>query len=269
MPQARKKTPRPTKTTSKKTNQDVQIALPKSFRIKSFTPILVILLIVASFLIGMMFGKLQALQAGQSTTSQAGQQAAAGQNPGTTTQPVYANVSNGHIPPLGSSNAKVKIIEFADLRCPYCDAWFKDVLPQIKKNYIDTGKVELYFRHFAFLGSASTLAANGAECANEQGKFWDYYDYMYTNQPDESDTSMYTVDNLTSVASQLGMDSSQFNTCLSGNKYNNNVTADYNDGTKAGVSGTPTFYVNGYQIVGAEPYSVFQKAIDDALAKAK
>jgi protein-disulfide isomerase len=135
------------------------------------------------------------------------------------------------------------------------------------KDYVDTGKVKFYFRQYAFLGPASTVAANAAECANEQGKFWDMHDYFYDNQPPESDTSMFTTDKLTEVAGQLGMDTNQFTSCLSSNKYDKNVSQDLSEGQKAGVTATPTVFVNGTPTVGAESYDVFKQAIDQELQK--
>jgi protein-disulfide isomerase len=133
------------------------------------------------------------------------------------------------------------------------------------KDYVTTGKVKFAFRNYAFLGPASTLAANAGECANEQGKFWAFHDYMYQHQPDESDTSMYTADNLSQIAGNLGMDQSQFQSCLSSNKYDKDVQKDMSDGQAAGVSGTPTTFINGVAVVGAVPYSQIKAAIDNDL----
>lgn len=230
---------------------------------KSYTPILVILLVIAAFLVGILFMKVQYLeQNGSAPTAQTGTQQAAA----APTTAAKVNVGVGHLPPQGNKNAKVKIIEFADLRCPYCREFFQDTESQIIKNYVDTGKAVFYFRHYDFLGPASTVAANAAECANDQGKFWAMHDYLYKNQPDESDTSMYNTTDLTNIAGQLGMDTTKFSTCLSANADNNKVTQDFNDGQAAGVSGTPTFFINGTMLVGAQPYSAFQTAIDQALA---
>lgn len=236
---------------------------------KSYTPILMVLLIIAAYLLGMLTAKVQYLE--QNGTTAAGtQQAAAPQqgNQPTTGQRV-SNLGLGDFPALGNKNAKVHIVEFADLRCPFCEQFFKNTEPQIIKDYVDTGKATFSFRSYAFLGSASTVAANAAECANAQGKFWDFHNYMYQHQPDESDTSMYTVDNLTNIAGQLGMDTAQFQSCLSANQYDSKQAADMADGQKAGVTGTPTIFINGLPIVGAQPYAAFQQVIDQELAKSK
>ncbi|MGI0063004.1 MAG: DsbA family protein, partial [Nitrosotalea sp.] len=250
-----------------------QISLPKfSFPHHkiNYTPLLIVLLIIESLFLGSFYTQVQDLKSGGGATAMAAgttQTAAGAVQPTTVAAPVVAHVDNGHFPARGDANAKVTIVEFADFRCPYCKQVEDNVMPQLQKDYIDTGKVKLYFRQYDFLGPASTVAANAAECANDQGEFWQYHDYLYKNQPDETDTSMYTVDNLTTIAGQLGLDTNQFNSCLSANTDNQKVTDDMTAGQKAGVSGTPTFYINGTQLVGAEPYSVFQTTIDAALKK--
>ena len=233
---------------------------------RSYTPILIVLLIIASFLLGMLLTKVQYLEQGSTGNVAQGTQQPA-QQPGQPQTGQKVNVSVGHFPALGKKGAKVQIIEFADLRCPFCHQFFTDTEPQIIKDYVDTGKADFYFRQYAFLGPASTVAANAAECANEQGKFWDLHDYLYKNQPSESDTSMYTTDNLTNIAGQLGMDTNQFSSCLSANKDNDKVNADFSDGQKAGVTGTPTIFIDGLPLVGAQPYSAFKAVIDQELAK--
>lgn len=233
------------------------------------TQILVGLLVVAAFAIGVLFPKNGSLfgGTGTGTTYPTAPNAAAPNAPATPAPGQKVNVSNGHLPTLGNQNAKVTVVEFADFRCPFCERFFTDVEPSLKKDYIDTGKVKLAFRHYAFLGPASTVAANASECANEQGKFWDLHDYLYKNQPPESDTTMYTVDNLTTVAGNLGINKDQFKSCLSANKYQKNVDADFADGQKAGVNGTPSTFVNGQLVVGAQPYTSFKTIIDQELSK--
>lgn len=177
------------------------------------------------------------------------------------------SVDLGHLPIKGEKGAKVAIVEFGDFRCPFCDKFFKETEPQIIKDYINTGKAKFTFRHFAILGPASEVAANGAECANEQGKFWEFHDYLYQNQPDESDTSLYTTDKLTGVAQSLGLNIDQFKSCLDSKKYDKNVKDDTAAAQKAGATGTPTININGIQIVGAQPYSAFKTVIDQQLSQ--
>lgn len=253
-------------------SNEVTLSLPKLDR-SLYMPILVVLLIIASFLLGMLVTKVQYLEKnGSSSNNNQQANAAAGAAPtgAAAPQPTgYLDPKDvGHLPVLGQDSAPVTLVEFADFRCPFCEQFYTNTFPQLQQDYINTGKVKMYFRHWAFLGPASITASDAAECANEQGHFWDYYNWLYKNQPSETDTSMYTTDKLSQAAGDLGMDTNQFSQCLDSKKYEKNVTDDYNAGQKAGVSGTPTFYINGTQIVGAVPYAQIKSAIDDALKKA-
>ena len=244
----------------------------KIFSFKNFTAnsFLVFTVVIFAFILGMLTIKVLDLQqqvkeAKDASTAVAQNSAGTipSQTPPTQTGPV--NVGVGNYPIHGDPNAKVTVIEFADLRCPFCEQWFKNIEPKLMSDYVNTGKVKYYFRNYAFLGPSSTLAAEAAECANEQGKFWDFHDYMYKNQPDESDISMFTVDNLSQIAGTLGMDQSQFQSCLSSHKYSKAVAKDLSDGQAAGVSGTPTTFINGVALVGAVPYDQFKQQLDAAL----
>lgn len=232
-----------------------------------------ILLLIAFLVIGYLIGKVEALQKAPTLAVAPAAAPNAPQQPQAPVAPKPADVinklSNPRLPIKGSKNAKVKIVEFADFRCPFCEKFFTDSEPQILKDYVDTGKASFEFRNYAFLGPASTVAASAAECANEQGKFWDFYEWLYKNQPSESDTSMYVTDKLSQAASTLGMDQAQFASCLDSKKYEKNVTDDLALGQSIGVSGTPTMYVNGVQMVGAQPYASIKTIIDQELAKAK
>ena len=240
----------------------------KQYRPKSYTPILATLLVIAAFLLGILITKVQYLENGSQTNNivaQTGQTGTTGNTAPTAGQKVDVGV--GHFPAQGDPNAKVKIVEFADFRCPFCEQFYKESENQIINDYVKTGKAVFYFRHFAFLGPASVVAANAAECANEQGKFWEMHNYFYSNQPPESDTSIYTVDKLTGIAGTLGMDTNKFSSCLTANTYQKNVDKDQSEGQTAGVSGTPTMFINGVSIVGAEPYATIKSQIDSALAQ--
>lgn len=262
-------------TPKKKTSKAVQntpdksyleLRLPRiTFRNTSLNVYLVFALVIFAFLLGMLTNKVLYLEKLAKAPAPAVAPVAAA--PTVPEPPAVVKVNNGHFPLLGDKNAKVTVVEFADLRCPFCERFFTDTLPLLKKDYIDTGKVKLAFRNYDFLGPASTLAGEASECANEQGKFWDYHDYMYQNQPSESDTSMYTVDNLSQIAGSLGMDQSQFQDCLSNNKFDKDFQDDMTTAGKVQVDGTPTFFINGHRLVGAQPYTEFQKLIDAELKK--
>jgi protein-disulfide isomerase len=240
----------------------------KRFMPKSSSQVLVALLVIAAFLIGVLFTKVQYLEKGQIAINNpavpAGQGQQAAPTPG-----AKVNVAIGGFPVQGNKNAKVTIIEFADFRCPFCEQFFTNTEPQIIKDYVETGKAKFAFRNFAFLGPASVVAANASECANDQGKFWDFYNYLYKNQPDEADTTMYNTDTLTQAAVSMGMEDGKFRSCLDTKKNDAKAAKDLADGQAAGVSGTPTFVINGTLVVGAQPYAAIKAVIDQELAKAK
>ncbi len=176
------------------------------------------------------------------------------------------DVTLGHLPIKGKTLAKVTVVEFADFQCPFCERFFKDAEPNIIKDYVDSGKVKFAFRHYAFLGQESTWAAQASECANEQNKFWEYHDYLYSHQGAEN-SGAFAKDKLESFAQSLGLNADQFKTCLESDKYADKVKADFTDGQKAGVNGTPATFVNGQLVSGAQPYANFKTLIDAELAK--
>lgn len=174
-------------------------------------------------------------------------------------------VDVGESPFLGNKNAKITIIEFADFRCPFCERFYKDAEKQIIANYVNTGKAKFVFKHYAFLGQESTWASEASECANEQGKFWEYHDWLYDNQASESNLSYYSKANLIKYAGKVGLDLNKFSSCLNSDKYLGRVSADLANGQAAGVTGTPTIFINGQSIVGAQPFSAFKAVIDSEL----
>jgi protein-disulfide isomerase len=165
-------------------------------------------------------------------------------------------------PYKGDENAPVTIVEFSDFQCPFCARFFSNTLSQIENDYISTGKVKLVYRDFplSFHPNAQP-AAEAAECAREQGKFWEFHDKIFENQQALSASSYKQ------WASELGLDTAKFNSCVDSGKYRSEVQKDFADGSALGASGTPTFFIGksdglGQKIVGAQPYSVFQQAIE-------
>src|SRR3989338_487209 len=176
------------------------------------------------------------------------------------------DISIDNAPVLGNPKAKVTIVEFADFRCPFCERFSNQTGSQIIKNYVDTGKARFVFKHFAFLGQQSVWAAEASECAKEQWKFWEYHNWLYQNQAPESDLAYYSKTNLTKYAGNIaGIDTVRFASCLNKCAYSKNVAKDLSQGQSAGVTGTPTVFINGVAIVGAQPYAVFKSAIEEAL----
>ena len=179
--------------------------------------------------------------------------------------PVVADVTAGNLPFLGDANAPVEVVEWADFQCPFCGKFYSEVEDQIIKDYVNTGKVKFAYRDFAFLGDESKWAANAARCANDQGKFWQYHDYLFNNQNGENQGA-FSKENLKKFAATLGLNTSKFNSCVDADTHATEVEADVQAGQSVGVNGTPATFVNGKLLSGAQPYDQFKQAIEAALA---
>ncbi|MEK7599018.1 MAG: DsbA family protein [Patescibacteria group bacterium] len=164
----------------------------------------------------------------------------------------------------GSPSAPVTFVEFGDFQCPFCAKFYQTVEKQIIEKYVKTGKVKFIWRDFAFLGQESFDAAGAARCAGEQGKFWQYHDYLFENQKGENQGA-FSAANLKQFAGKLGLDVQAFNSCLDSGKYLGDVQKESELGRDLGVSGTPSSFINGQQITGAVPFSQFETAIINAL----
>jgi len=225
----------------------------------------VVVLLVASFLAGYSIGSSGRITGGVTGSSVAGGSLAV-PTP-STAPPSKLQVSADDDPVKGDPKAAVTIIEFSDFQCPFCGRFFQQTLPQVENDYIKTGKAKLVYRDFPLdsIHPQAGPAAQAAECAKEQGKFWEYHDKIFQNQQ-----SLGT-DSYKQWAGELGLNANQFNSCVDSSKYAAEVSKDFQDGSNAGVSGTPTFFIGndakGYQqIVGAQPYSVIKQVLDQALA---
>jgi len=170
-------------------------------------------------------------------------------------------VSGGSAPTLGSASAPVTIIEFSDFQCSFCKRFWAETLPKLKEAYINTGKARFIYRHFAILGKHSEQAALASECAAEQGKFWEYHDQLFKNQGGLA----FTEAKLKQYARDIGLNSGAFGTCLGTGKYKEKVERETLAAADLGGRGTPFFIVNQHLLVGAQPYVVFQKMIDEEL----
>ena len=170
----------------------------------------------------------------------------------------------GNGPVLGDPNAPVTVVEFADFQCPFCGRFFKTTAKEIIETYVKTGKVKFSYRDFAFLGEESEWAAQAARCAGDQGKFWQYHDYLYEHQNGENDGA-FAKAKLKGFAAMLGLNAGQFNECLDSGKHEADVKSDTEAGRLFGVSGTPSTFVNGKMITGAVPFSQFKTEIEAAL----
>jgi len=172
----------------------------------------------------------------------------------------------------GSVDAPVTIIEFGDFQCPKCDLWFQTEKITIKNDYINTGKVNLYFVDFAFLGDDSNSAAEASYCADEQGKYWEYHSRLYNTQGGINE-GWASPANLKQFASDVRLDPMKFNSCLDSGKYADRVSHNTSVGALHGVQGTPAFFIIGpdgsmERIDGPQPSAIFADVIDSMLGEA-
>ncbi len=167
---------------------------------------------------------------------------------------------------LGLANAPIVLEEYADFQCPFCGKFARETLKQIEDKYVKNGTVKVVFKHYAKLGEESMRAAEAAECANEQGQFWQYYQTLYTNQAGENQGG-FSDQHLVNFAQTLGLDMTAFNTCFSSGKYRAAIQDETDQGSKRSVSRIPTLFVNDQKIVGAISMQQFETIISPLLAK--
>ena len=161
-------------------------------------------------------------------------------------------------PSKGPEKAPVTIVEFSDFQCPFCSR-AAGTVAQVLENY--PGKVRVVFRNFPLeFHKQAPKAAEAAMCAQEQGKFWEYHDVLFKNQ------DKLMPEDLKQHAQALGMDMAKFDQCFSSGKYAEVVKKDMEAGQKAGVTGTPAFFINGMMISGAQPIDEFKRLIDAELS---
>ena len=166
----------------------------------------------------------------------------------------------------GEEDAPVTIVEYSDFQCPYCKRFYEQTLPSIEEKYIATGKVKLVYRHFPLsFHQNAQVAAEGAECAGDQDKFWEMHDILF--EKGSGDGTGLSKEDILGYAETLELDVTAFTECLDSGKYTEKVANDMKMGASQGVSGTPGFLVNGVLVVGAQPFSVFEAAIEAALAE--
>jgi len=141
---------------------------------------------------------------------------------------------------IGPVDASVRIVEFGDFGCPACRQWHN---AGIKDQLIDTfgDQISFTFRHFPVITRQSPKAAEAGQCASEQGRFWEYHDFIYEDTPFEA----LSVNELKNYAAAISLDSDQFDQCLDSGKYQSYVAKDQSAALAAGARGTPTFYING------------------------
>ena len=171
-------------------------------------------------------------------------------------------VSPDDDPSWGPVDAPVTIIEFSDYQCPYCKRFHDETFLQIQDTY--EGQVRFVYRDFPLtsIHPHAQKAAEASECADDQGRFWDYHDLLWANQQE------LDVASLKAYAGELGLDTATFDGCLDSGEHSQEVQKDYSDGVSYGVQGTPWFFINDVEVGGAQPFSAFQTVIDSFLPPA-
>jgi len=176
-------------------------------------------------------------------------------------------------PTEGKPNAPVTLVEFTDYECSFCARHVKETYPQLKHDYIETGKVRYVFRNFPLesIHKQSFKAHEAATCAADQGKFWEMHDRLFASQP------ALTPPQLITYAQAVGLDAEKFQACFNADAHAAQIRKDISDGERAGVTGTPTFFLGSTTpnsptlkvtntLIVAKPYSAFKEAIDALLA---
>lgn len=178
-----------------------------------------------------------------------------------TEQPQFIRyeVASEGFPSIGPQNAPITIVEFSDYQCPYCRRWHEQVYQPLLAAY--PGQIRVVYRHFPLtsIHPDAFPAAEAAMCADEQNVFWQFHEKIFSS--DALGSSVYT-----QYAQELGLDMTAFDACIAGRKYQDAVQADLDFAVNLGVRSTPTFFINGLAIVGAQPLDIFKQVIDKELA---
>jgi len=195
------------------------------------------------------------------------------QQPTQPTAPQIVEVSLDDDPFKGNANAPVTVVEFSDFQCPFCLRFYTQTLPLLEETYIETGKIKFVYRDFPLdaLHPNARPAHIAAECADEQGEFWEYHDVLFEKQAEwQSLPSSDLQSSLIQFADDLGLQTVSFESCLESQEIADEVNKDVLEATRYGISGTPTFFIGNEEdgfvkLIGAQPFSAFQLQIDDLL----
>lgn len=172
---------------------------------------------------------------------------------------------------IGDEDAPVTIVEFSDYQCPYCSKFYNDAYPELKENYVETGKVKIVFRDLPLSFHAGAYpAALAAECVRAQAGdegYFEMHNKLFENQSVLSGEYQEIADALASFAQEVGVDADMYDECVANDTYKDEIIADIEAAQSVGIDGTPSFVINGEVLVGAQPYSTFAQVIEKALAQ--
>jgi protein-disulfide isomerase len=167
---------------------------------------------------------------------------------------------------LGPADARVTVDEYSDFQCPFCARAAATIVPKIEEQYVADGRVRHVYHPMGMIGDESVWAAEAAECANEQGRFWDYHDKLFENQQGEN-RGAFAIDNLKRFAQEIGLDTQTFNQCIDSHKYEALVKAETKEALDKGITSTPTFVIGDETIAGPRSFEQLQEAIEAELRK--
>ena len=232
-------------------------------------------MVVMALCLGLLLGYFIGQRNPSAQTSQVVQAPpAVAQAPAATPVPIKYNITTTGFPSIGPADAPIVIVEFSDYQCPYCTQWHDSTYKPLLAAY--PGKIRLVYRNFPLpFHQNAYMAAEAALCAGDQNAYWQYHDALFTHN-DQLNNQAGTAlgeDAYHQYASDLGLNLDAFDNCMKTEKYKQAVQSDIDyanslpvdsNGDTA-VSGTPTFFINGYRIVGAQPLAYFQQIIDDQL----
>jgi len=164
---------------------------------------------------------------------------------------------------MGDADAPVVLIAYSEFQCPFCGKFARDTAPVLEQKYVEDGTLRIEYRDFPYLGKESMTAALAGRAAAAQRRFWQYHDAMYAHQLPPNSGHL-DEDHLAGVAEKPGLDVADFRRDMASKDARKQVTRDFQEGQAIGVTGTPTFLINGTPVVGAQPTKVFERAIESA-----
>ena len=218
------------------------------------------LIAMATFVLGLLLGYF-IWGTSPSTPSAAAAQPSAEQNQAPQAPAEPRDVPIEGFPSEGPDDAPIVIVEFSDFECPFCTKWHNEVYLPLLEEYPD--QIKLVYRNFPLtsLHANAYLSAEAAMCAGDQDAYWAYHEKLFESELGLREAALYE------YADQLQLDTGSFENCLSSGKYTDFVKEDMDYAISIGVQSTPTFYVNGRLLIGAQPLQVFSQVIDEELAK--
>jgi protein-disulfide isomerase len=250
--------PMPTRTKSKLQElipEPVEEPIEETFSFKAthFYAVLVVL----AFSVGILIGYLTWGRTSSIPTVAAQPPAVVADTPAP--QYVRYKIPTDGYPSIGPADAPITIVEFSDFQCPFCRAWHQQTYQPLLEAY--PGKIRIVYRDFPLTSIHPNAfpAAEAAQCANEQNAFWPYHDKLFSSENLGDDVYKQ-------YAQDLGLNMDQFNECLTTHKYDKYIQDNSDFAVNLGVNSTPTFFINGLAVVGAQPISVFKQVIDKELA---